>query len=80
MKLNWSTASERNNDYFKVYYSNDYDHWYEALNVKGKGNTQSRSDYSVILSDAEPGYYKLTQTDFDGKTTELKSVFAHECS
>lgn len=80
MKLNWSTASERNNDYFKVYYSNDYDHWHEALNVKGKGNTQSRSDYSVILSDAEPGYYKLTQTDFDGKTTELKSVFAHECS
>ena len=78
--LNWSTASERNNDFFVIYYSEDFNSWEEVYVQKGKGVTQSKSDYSVLLLDAEPGYYKLTQTDFDGKTTELKSVFAHECS
>jgi len=79
-KLNWSTASERNNDFFTIYYSKDYNSWEEVYARKGNGTTQTKSEYTVNLSNAEPGYYKLTQTDIDGRTAELKTVFANECS
>jgi hypothetical protein len=80
MKLNWSTASERNNDFFTILYSEDYKNWVELHLEDGNGSSQSKSEYSVDLLMARPGYYKLIQTDFDGKNIELKTLFTHDCS
>lgn len=67
VKLLWSTASERDNDYFTVFRCNDLVTWQEIGRVPGAGSSQSRIDYELV--DASPfvgtNYYKLRQTDFD---------------
>lgn len=68
VRLLWSTASERDNDYFTVFRCNDLVTWQEVGTVPGAGSSQSRTDYTLV--DAFPligtNYYKLRQTDFDG--------------
>lgn len=79
-QFNWSTATERNNDYFTIEYSNDFINWNQVLREKGKGTTQYKSDYSVELENAQSGYYKLSQIDTDGKVNELKTTFFRNCT
>lgn len=67
--LNWTTASEINNDFFTIEKSKDQLEW-EVLGVmKGAGSSQEILNYS--MADREPyasvTYYRLRQTDFDGK-------------
>ncbi|MEO9872976.1 LamG-like jellyroll fold domain-containing protein [Ekhidna sp.] len=70
--LNWSTASEINNDRFEVLRSNDEKAWEVIGIVKSKvesGNSNETLNYSFI--DNEPStagnmYYRLKQIDFDG--------------
>jgi hypothetical protein len=69
VKVEWSTASEINNDYFIVERSADGFH-FEKLNVvDGAGNSTTLKSYSVI--DEKPfngiSYYRLRQVDYDGK-------------
>lgn len=67
VRLLWSTASERDNEYFTVFRCNDLVTWQEIGRVAGAGSSQSRIDYELV--DAFPlvgtNYYKLRQTDFD---------------
>lgn len=79
-QFNWSTASERNNDYFFIEYSNDFINWNQVVREKGKGTTQLRSDYTLELGNAQSGYYKLSQVDYDGKENELKTAFIRNCA
>lgn len=76
--LNWATASESNNDYFTIERTiNGVDFEYVAT-VKGAGNSTSKLEYDAV--DVNPlnglSYYRLKQTDFDGKFkyTELVAV------
>jgi len=66
--LNWSTASEVNNDYFTILRSTDAKTWSDVATVKGAGNSNKVLPYSIIDT---PGkgryYYRLKQTDYDGK-------------
>lgn len=66
--LNWSTATEVNNDYFAVEYSSTGEFWEELGRVKGVGNCQVKCFYN--FKDKDPthgnGYYRLRQVDFDG--------------
>lgn len=78
-QFNWSTASERNNDYFTLKYSADFINWGEVHREKGMGTTQLRTDYSIALRNVRSGYYKLSQVDIDGKVNELKTVFSGNC-
>ncbi|MDG1476444.1 MAG: GEVED domain-containing protein, partial [Vicingaceae bacterium] len=68
IELNWTTASEINNDYFTVERSlNGVD--FEALTViSGAGNSNDIKKYSWIdeSNSSEVSYYRLKQTDFDG--------------
>lgn len=77
VKIAWSTAQEKNNDYFTVQRSVDGTTYNEVDVVKGKGTTQSISKYAI--SDENPAadrmYYRLTQTDFDGTTEVFNPVF-----
>lgn len=69
--LNWSTASETNNQSFTIERSFDGKNFEELAKVNGAGNSKNILHYSLI--DYNPligtSYYRLRQTDFDGKTT-----------
>ena len=67
--LEWETASELNNDYFTVEYSSDGVNFEPIDRIDGKGNYNGLSKYN--FTDFNPlqgvSYYRLKQTDFDGK-------------
>jgi Secretion system C-terminal sorting domain len=69
--LNFSTATERNNDYFSIERSKDGATFTEIGRVAGNGTTFEKQDY--IYTDASPSkginYYRLKQVDFDGAFT-----------
>lgn len=76
--VKWSTSAEINNDYFTIERSQDGKNFSKISEVKGFGNSKVNQNYQVIDSKAFKGinYYRLRQTDFDGKTTvsEIKAV------
>jgi hypothetical protein len=77
--LNWSTASEINNEGFTVQRSKGKGQWEDLGFVKGHGTTNTVSRYAyidhigVMLNGAE-AYYRLRQKDFDGKTSYSQVV------
>ncbi|MFN5371804.1 MAG: T9SS type A sorting domain-containing protein, partial [Bacteroidia bacterium] len=70
--VEWTTASEINNDYFTIERSVDAVNYTAIGIVDGAGNSNSSRNYQFI--DAQPlqgvSYYRLRQTDFNG-TTEV---------
>lgn len=67
--LEWSTASEENNDYFTIERSINGVSWGIIGKVKGAGTTTMESYYS--FEDKKPlggiSYYRLKQTDYNGE-------------
>ena len=67
VELQWTTASELDNDYFTIERSRDGLEFVELDQIPGKGTTQSESSYSYL--DEKPiigkSYYRLKQTDYD---------------
>lgn len=67
--LDWSTASETNNDFFTVERAADGRNFENLSQLDGAGNSSSTLNYSYI--DYAPikgvGYYRIKQTDFDGR-------------
>lgn len=76
VKLDWITSSENNNDYFTIERSSDAEHFEEVRKVKGAGNSNVPIGYTEHDSKPYQGtsYYRLKQTDFDGKSTYSKLV------
>jgi hypothetical protein len=68
--VNWNTAGEYNNHYFTLYRSADGINYTAMGRYPSKGN---QAAYTATDHSPVPGknYYKLQQTDQDGKTTEL---------
>jgi Secretion system C-terminal sorting domain len=79
--LKWATASERNNDYFTVEASNDGSIWKEIGKVNGTGNSSQPHQYAFDYVNAQNGivYYRLKQTDYDGKF-EYAPIVASSCN
>lgn len=70
--LQWTTLSEQNNDYFTLYQSYDGIEWTWLDETPGQGNSSVEYDYTWRdFNWQDTTYYKLTQTDYDGKLTEL---------
>jgi hypothetical protein len=69
VNLNWTTASERNNDYFTIESSNDALNFKEVSRMSGAGNSNVMLTYSSIDTNPYSGvsYYRLKQVDYDGK-------------
>ncbi|MDP2387563.1 MAG: T9SS C-terminal target domain-containing protein [Bacteroidota bacterium] len=67
--INWVTATETNNQYFTVERSENGQFFSEIGNVNGAGNSVTQKSY--FMTDLHPftgiNYYRLKQTDFDGK-------------
>ena len=67
--LNWETASEVDNAYFTIEKTKDGINFEYVTQVAGAGNSAERLYYAAVDSFPYPGlsYYRLKQTDFDGK-------------
>lgn len=82
VELNWSTASEFNNDYFSVERSVNGEDWEQVLTVDGAGNSLITQNYHAV--DYQPlaglSYYRLKQTDLNGhfSYSEIRSVYFAE--
>jgi hypothetical protein len=81
VRVEWETASELNNDYFTLEYSEDGINWSVLDNINGAGisNTLVKyayNDYSIKLS--ETYYYRLTQTDYNGDK-EMFNIISQNC-
>lgn len=78
VQIDWSTATETNNNFFTVEKSLDGEDWEEVSIINGAGNSSIEISYSTIDFTASNGtsYYRLKQTDFDGnyEYSEIKSV------
>lgn len=76
--LEWTTASEDNNNYFTVERSLDGITWTALGKLQGAGTTSMSHSYS--FEDTKPlsgiSYYRIRQTDFNGESTcsSVKSV------
>jgi hypothetical protein len=73
VNLQWVTSSELNNDFFTVQRSANGEKFEDILEVGGSGTTNQRNNYEII--DPYPlsgrSYYRLVQTDFDGRYSNL---------
>ncbi len=69
VKLNWATASEKNNDYFTIEKSKDGISFTEVTRVTGAGNSSGllTYQYTDVAPHEGQSYYRLKQTDLDGK-------------
>ncbi len=70
VRLDWITATEKNNDFFSIERTLDGEHVETIARVKGAGNSNAIRAYSFIDTNPPIGmvYYRIRQTDFDGKT------------
>ncbi len=70
VKLNWATATELNNDFFSIEKSGNGLSFSEIGRKKGAGTSSTEKKYE--FSDDSPSkgvsYYRIKQTDFDGKS------------
>lgn len=76
VQVEWSTFSEKNNDFFTVERSADGKNFEVLTTVAGAGNSNKKSHYS--FEDKGPlagySYYRLKQTDFNGDFEYFKIV------
>lgn len=74
--LNWTTATELNNQGFDIELSLDNEDFTKIGFVPGFGTTSEMKSYSFRISNVKSGlqYYRLKQIDFDGTTTIHNSV------
>jgi hypothetical protein len=79
--LNWSTATESNNNYFTVERSIEQKNWTVAGTIAGAGNSSAVRNYT--FTDREPidavSFYRLKQTDFDGNTNYGNIIQVTKC-
>ncbi len=76
-KLEWSTASEINNERFVVERSFDGKTFEAIGEVKGAGNSATLLKHSFLDRAPKAGtnYYRLTQHDFDGESEVSKTIY-----
>ena len=79
VRLDWSTDTEINNDYFTIERASSGGVFEPIFNHPGAGNSYERIDYTRFDNNPHNGYnyYRLRQTDFDGRTEifEVKVVY-----
>ncbi|HMQ47525.1 MAG TPA: hypothetical protein PKA00_09025 [Saprospiraceae bacterium] len=75
VSLDWATASETNNDFFTLERSFDGRSFEQIAQVAGAGNSHDLIRYTfndekvMLLAPGDEVFYRLSQTDFDGRKT-----------
>ena len=66
--INWTTASEKNNDYFTIERTKDSRAFETITTTKGAGNSNTLLYYNATDESPMSGtsYYRLKQTDYNG--------------
>jgi len=79
--LQWTTASEVNNDYFTIDRTQDGINFTTIKVVKGAGTSSTPNTYEAIDESPLTGmsYYRISQTDLDGTTRHLNTVVFQPC-
>jgi hypothetical protein len=79
--LEWSTASEVNNDYFSIEKSENGVVWETLAEIDGAGNSQNKKDYLFTDVSRYNGiyYYRLKQTDYNGVFSYFKMISQDNC-
>ena len=79
--LNWSTASETNNDFFTLEKSQDGINFQPFTFIDGAGNSNKILNYTAADFNPYSGtsYYRLMQTDFDGTSRYSDVIAANPC-
>jgi hypothetical protein len=78
VNLNWTTASESNNDYFTIERSTNLEQFEALAQVPGSGNSYTSKSYAY--TDKQPlkglAYYRIKNTDKNGKFnySEVKAI------
>lgn len=72
----WTTSTEINNDLFTLERSIDALNFETIGTIEGSGNSNSNQNYQFIDDSSSPqiAYYRLKQTDFNGKSVYFKTV------
>lgn len=67
--INWTTASETNNNFFTIERSQNAQDWQSIKKIDGVGTSFEVNSYQQIDRNPFQGtsYYRLKQTDFDGE-------------
>jgi hypothetical protein len=76
--LNWTTASEVNNNFFEIQRGENAETFYKIDSIKANGNSNIILKYSFIDDGIKnlPSlvYYRLKQVDYDGKFSFSKTI------
>ena len=77
VKLEWTTASEQNNDRFEILRSSDGRSWKPVANIKGHGTTAISTNYKAYDESPLNGinYYIIRQYDVDGHSYQSDVKF-----
>lgn len=80
-KILWTTATERNNDYFVLERSDDAVNFSELARLAGAGSSINPIDYTYIDNNVHGGdiFYRLVQVDYDG-TRSVSEIIAVNCA
>jgi len=75
-RLQWVTVSETNNDFFSLERSFDGQTYAPIAKVEGVGNSLVTNSYEYLDREttATTTYYRLSQTDLDGRTEVLGTI------
>lgn len=80
-EVKWSTAREINNALFDIEFSADNQNFNVVYKINGKGNSHIISNYKWVHyftnGVLENCYYRIKQTDFDGKFSYSKTIYIH---
>lgn len=76
VRLDWTTATEINNEKFIIDRSADLQSWEPVTTFPGAGNSNQPLSYQTIDDRPLDGisYYRLTQHDYDGKSETFEPI------
>jgi hypothetical protein len=79
--LNWTTATETNNDYFTIERSENGTDWETIGTVKSVGNSSANQNYSFTADESQNtiSYFRLKQTDLDGNFEYFHTIQVNNC-
>ena len=78
-ELSFSTASERDLDYFVIEVSRDGSYWQELGTIDAVGNATTTSDYTFVDKTPFNGtsYYRLKEVDINGVSMDVDVLVGH---
>ena len=76
VQLNWSTASEHDNDYFMIERSTNGKEWDVISHINSNGNSSTINNYvhTDFTRNNDITYYRLSQVDLNGNVNVFKTI------